>query len=105
MLRLPVTDIDEWDHLEALEAASVVGDAKAVLDRLGEALSEDFDDLTVGPEPWDRGFDYVIMIEPGGRVKLHVLTRLFTGIKNGASCYGRVIQRLDHDKYALWVHD
>lgn len=105
MLQLPVTEIDKSDHIRALEVAASVGDSEAILDRLVRAISDDFEDLTAGPEPWEGKFDYVVTIEPGVCPTLHLLTRLFTGIEDGASCYGRVIQRLGPNRFALWIYD
>lgn len=54
-------------------------------------------------QPWD--FDYRVVRDDEDADAILVLTRLYQSEQSGKIFYGRMIRRVEEDRYLLWIDD
>lgn len=102
---LEVVPLDERDYLHTQETIRLVGAMHSVLSELGRVLEDDFAEFQRDGVAWNGGFDYVVRIEDSTPHRLQVMTRLYPNDRPGGVYYGRIVQRVGRDSFALWIDD
>lgn len=102
---LSIVALDESDYLRTADTVRLIGSLNEVLECLRDILDDDYGEFVRDGIAWKGGFEYVVRAEEPTPFRLEILTRLYGYNSDDTFHYGREIQRIEVDRFAIWVDD
>jgi hypothetical protein len=85
--------------------ATVDGTLAQIVDRLKAILARDYEDNMVEERAGVCSFDYLLLENDAYRDGVEILTRLYKEGRDGNIMFGRLVKRVDDNRYLLWSDD